>query len=1518
MPDAGSTFATATWIDTNSSTQSLVDSLNSSNTEDYYQFKLSYRSSLNLALNELSADANVQLLNSNSGSIQETTGHTASEFINTTLDAGLYYIRVSLAEPDVATNYRLELQTQNGFHPNLIWRNGATGENFIWQMDGATPVGTTPLIEVTDLNWRIAATGNFTQDNQADIVWWNQATGAAMVWQMDGTIPITTINLPDFANDLNWRIETAGDFTGDGQTDLIWRNTATGHNTLWEMDGTSLYASISLPTVEDLTWQIAGAGDFTGDGQIDLLWRNDTTGNNRVWQMDGATPIATIDLPALPDVNWQIAGVGDFNNNGQTDIVWRNGATGENLIWLMQGTAPVATVNLVTVSDPNWHMMATLAVSQEPSPIDTVGNTPATAWNMGTLSSQQTYQEFVGGTDVSDYYQFTLTRKQWVNLHLTNLIQDANLQLSDANGAVIQSSTNADNWDEAINLELDAGTYQLEVSAEAETSYYLSLSGSGYGGDSTADPGGDLSSGSGYGGDSSSGSGYGSDSSSGSGYGGDSSSGSGYGNDSSSGSGSGSPSGSGSTPTPPIKLYNAEEAYAAWYPVGFNAGLADGASDRRYGYLFPYAWMTRHTQAGYLDGYDYGFVLGQSGDGGTAPPNSGGSGGGSNTPPSDAIDWHYTRKLNTIVLQTLQLLSGEEHTQLLEQLFELQTVGWLVSSGNLYNSMNGVVGNLFAVADQTNTLSGIKLAATNFKAFLEASPEPTAELVFPAKVLVAAKGIPNLQEQMNDPAFVNVLVELANAYAELTPSELATEDGLTGFSLHTLWLAEDLTALQEGGTQFAEEFAREEEFLRNANKLTVYKKEIEIKSLELGNEAILFVDNLIDDQFDFYPIPGIPLGFETADKGEIPTSIKVERGDRNKGANGDAEDFFTGDQRFIYYSKTRDSLTDEELTYLEGVGNAALFPGDSLYFPFANSVITLRPPDQVAVWERLLDAISLAPQSALALGIDTFETIKDNFALTVSVLGLLGAAQLTPIGPVINAGLVLLLGYQTGFSFASFLLKGAQAQTQDDLWAASQDFVKFVEAIVSLPGAVGLLNLSSTGSLAATTSKVSSAIQRFTKEVKLADLLAIRSVDDFADVVLAATFKVAAGENLAVDKLMQFGSSQVIDFLKRGFTKFKPDDLLDLSWLNDIGERINRISQIATKLDENADVATFLANNRNLVKSILDEGVEAVDDLANLLNRPGMTGQELKELLDIDEINPNILRQLFDDEGLTAAEIQEGFAVCFVAGTKVLTPTGERAIESLGVGEFVLASDPESGVIKPCSILQRFEREASAVLDIQVGNEIITCTPEHPFWIPGQGWQAANQLQVGDTLLTHDGKTRSIESIQCREGLFKVYNIEVEELHTYYVSSLQVLVHNECDLKVVKRSGMPESDAIDSSGNPVIIDGRPIKVYGQAFRSSSTTPGHGDAMMDLVARLAPTGDYEYFTLQRSWRTATGRVGSSGDIPDVIGVRRDGKVDAWEVQSATDDPVSLRQRLSKGMNSLPLERRGNTDVIPSKP
>ena len=112
--------------------------------------------------------------------------------------------------------------------------------------------------------------------------------------------------------------------------------------------------------------------------------------------------------------------------------------------------------------------------------------------------------------------------------------------------------------------------------------------------------------------------------------------------------------------------------------------------------------------------------------------------------------------------------------------------------------------------------------------------------------------------------------------------------------------------------------------------------------------------------------------------------------------------------------------------------------------------------------------------------------------------------------------------------------------------------------------------------------------------------------------------------------------------------------------------------------------------------------------------------------------------------------------------------------------------------------------------------------------------------------------------------------------------------------------------------------GSTLTVWGQAEHATSTTPGHAEAMNNLVQRLAATGEYELVTLQRSWRTATGRVGTSGSIPDVIGVRRNGVVDAWEVASRTDDPAQLLQRLQQGRQSLPAERRGTIQVLPPEP
>ncbi|MEH1789026.1 MAG: polymorphic toxin-type HINT domain-containing protein [Nostoc sp.] len=141
----------------------------------------------------------------------------------------------------------------------------------------------------------------------------------------------------------------------------------------------------------------------------------------------------------------------------------------------------------------------------------------------------------------------------------------------------------------------------------------------------------------------------------------------------------------------------------------------------------------------------------------------------------------------------------------------------------------------------------------------------------------------------------------------------------------------------------------------------------------------------------------------------------------------------------------------------------------------------------------------------------------------------------------------------------------------------------------------------------------------------------------------------------------------------------------------------------------------------------------------------------------------------------------KGGSNCFVAGTKILTTEGEKNIEDIQVGDWVIADDPNTpGEIEAHQVLDTFVRETSALVDLYVDGEVISTTGEHPFWTPDKGWVEAKDLQVGSLLQTEDGRVIDVDRVEKQEGQFKVYNFNVEGFHTYFVSDLGILVHNTC------------------------------------------------------------------------------------------------------------------------------------------
>ena len=193
-------------------------------------------------------------------------------------------------------------------HQDILWRDQSTGDNAVWLMNGTVRQSIVFLLNSSDLGWQIGAVADMNGDGrQVDIVWRNYVTGENAIWYMDGTAHQSTVNLLQ-VTDLDWRLAGAGDFDNDGDQDLLWRNESTGENEVWLMNGAIQESVVSLPNETDQDWHIGGTGDFNADDKVDIYWRNQATGSNQVWLMDGTTFQSTAALADQLNLDWQLVG----------------------------------------------------------------------------------------------------------------------------------------------------------------------------------------------------------------------------------------------------------------------------------------------------------------------------------------------------------------------------------------------------------------------------------------------------------------------------------------------------------------------------------------------------------------------------------------------------------------------------------------------------------------------------------------------------------------------------------------------------------------------------------------------------------------------------------------------------------------------------------------------------------------------------------------------------------------------------------------------------------------------------------------------------------------------------------------------------------------------------------------------------------------------------------------------------------------------------------------------------------
>ncbi len=184
--------------------------------------------------------------------------------------------------------------------------------------------------------------GDFTGDGKSDLVWTNTVTGERYIWGMNGTAYQNSVYVGNLGAD--WRIAATGDFNADGKADLVWQNLTSGDRYIWLMNGGTMASSIYLGSV-GTDWQIAAAADFNNDGKGDLVFQNAQTGDCYVWVMNGTAYVSSIFVGNI-GAQWQVVAAGDFNADGWADVVLQNPVTGEKRLWLLDGGAFAASLTL--------------------------------------------------------------------------------------------------------------------------------------------------------------------------------------------------------------------------------------------------------------------------------------------------------------------------------------------------------------------------------------------------------------------------------------------------------------------------------------------------------------------------------------------------------------------------------------------------------------------------------------------------------------------------------------------------------------------------------------------------------------------------------------------------------------------------------------------------------------------------------------------------------------------------------------------------------------------------------------------------------------------------------------------------------------------------------------------------------------------------------------------------------------------------------------------------------------------
>lgn len=215
------------------------------------------------------------------------------------------------------------------------------------------------------------------------------------------------------------------------------------------------------------------------------------------------------------------------------------------------------------------------------------------------------------------------------------------------------------------------------------------------------------------------------------------------------------------------------------------------------------------------------------------------------------------------------------------------------------------------------------------------------------------------------------------------------------------------------------------------------------------------------------------------------------------------------------------------------------------------------------------------------------------------------------------------------------------------------------------------------------------------------------------------------------------------------------------------------------------------------------------ESVPTIFDPNNLRGAELEAYMvsEYDQASVDLIKSLADTSGWTYQDWNDfideytmpkpggglEYGACFAAGTLVITKDGIFPIEEISVGMEVLAG-LENGVISYKRVLNTYTVVSSSLAVITTAEGNITTTRTHLFFTSDRGYVTAGNLGVGEYLRNAHNELVPVLKIEYYDMPVKVYNLEVEDFHSYFVGNDGVLVHNGCTAILVKNlNDLPEN-----------------------------------------------------------------------------------------------------------------------------